>query len=53
MPSHSSSKKEFHLKALTEPRVKLSLHTALRILGYDIHPRTQCTNILDFLFIIF
>lgn len=30
-PSQSSSRAEFHRKALTEPCVKLSLHTALRI----------------------
>lgn len=52
-PSQSSSQEDFHLKALTEPCVKLSLHTALRIHRYDIQPRAQCANILGSLFVSF
>jgi transposase len=38
---------EFHLYALTEPYVNLSIHTALIILLYDgTIPRVQCENIV-------
>ena len=45
----SSSQEELHLKALTEPYVKVSRHTALIVQVasvYGLKPYFQCSNML-------
>jgi hypothetical protein len=46
----SSSPRESHPQALTEPYVNLSIHTALIIHPYGLHPSAQCANMLGSLF---